>query len=641
MSFWRNFGFQPISHIESILDRDSFTVEDLFDEDELLQECKSQNQRLIDFLVKPESLNALFEFITKEAPEDADRKRKENYPFLASEILCMDIQPIIEAVYKDERYLEQLYENLEKSTFNLGLAAYTSKVAINFLGRKTIETMSYIKKQEKIIEKFIKHLDKSPIVDILLKIISIEEYQGCAGTLEWLDTSDLIGGIISKFDPALDSEFHENASFILSEIVELTRNFTDSPLLSKLESEEMIKKLYSYIFAEDSLGTNFLHGLTVIIRLFRRHKDSNETVQVPLEELHVLFRETLNHIEDLSKMLKVPTTTDPKSGYISSTVPLGFHRLKVVEFFADLINSRYLCIDKKIIELDILSKCLDLFFIYQWNNLLHSQIHQICQIVLYSENDDLKVSLLTDSKLLDRIIEANDLNTREMKQPKGIRFGYMGFLNSIAHSICEVAKNTPVLKQIVDNNQKWSQFVIDSLLPVLNIENEPLGEFRPSLMMPPESAGEEDDDDQNYDAENDTFDETYDTGDYIHNDDVYETNDDDMIQDLRSGGFQDSNSTNVNHSKQNSFIEEDEDEDDDLTTPTLITTNINSMNIDQQPPQSQQQETKEDEETNTTTTNNTTTTEEPTLEKQPESVQTPSSDSNPSTTTTTEESSKD
>ncbi|EGC34970.1 hypothetical protein DICPUDRAFT_92107 [Dictyostelium purpureum] len=566
MSFWRNFGFQPISHIESILDRDYFTLEDLFDEDELLQECKTQNKRLIEFLIKPESLNGMFEFITKEAPEDAERKRKENYPYLASEILCMDIQSLIDAIYKDDTYLEQLYDYLNKPNFNLGLAAYTSKVAINFLGRKTIDTMAYIKKQENIVEKFIKHLDKSPVVEILLKIISIEEYQGGAGTLEWLDKQNLIGGIIDEFDPSLDSEYHENASFILSEIVEMTRNITDSPLLERLESEEMIKKLYNYILQETPLGTAFLYGLTVIIRLLRRDKDNckNELVTAPLEQLSPLFKESLAHIEEFNKLLKqtsdisFTTTTGPLSP------PLGFHRLKVIEFFADLINSRYLCIDKKIMELDILSTCLELFFKYQWNNLLHSQIHQICQIILYSENDELKVCLLKDAKLLDRIIDADQANTNELKNPKGIRFGYMGFLNSIAQSVCDVAKSSDEIRQIVDENPRWATFVTDSLEPVLNLENEPLGEFKPSLMTAPESAEEDDDQFENGDDGFDNYENAYqDQMDYSDEDDYdnqkvntvnyIDEDDEEEDYDIR---FQ-------QHQQQQQHIDEEEDEEED------------------------------------------------------------------------------
>ena len=35
------------SQVDVILDKDSFTLEELLDEDDLIQECKSLNQRLV------------------------------------------------------------------------------------------------------------------------------------------------------------------------------------------------------------------------------------------------------------------------------------------------------------------------------------------------------------------------------------------------------------------------------------------------------------------------------------------------------------------------------------------------------------------------------------------------------------------
>jgi serine/threonine-protein phosphatase 6 regulatory subunit 3 len=47
MSFWKTFGFHTTSSIDSILDRGDCSLEDLLDEEEILQECKAQNKRLM------------------------------------------------------------------------------------------------------------------------------------------------------------------------------------------------------------------------------------------------------------------------------------------------------------------------------------------------------------------------------------------------------------------------------------------------------------------------------------------------------------------------------------------------------------------------------------------------------------------
>ena len=90
MSFWRTFGFQSVSPIDTILDRDHFTLEDLLDEDDILTECKGQNKKLLDFLINPEILMKLLNYII-ESPEHEDEKEKFKYPYLACEILCLDI----------------------------------------------------------------------------------------------------------------------------------------------------------------------------------------------------------------------------------------------------------------------------------------------------------------------------------------------------------------------------------------------------------------------------------------------------------------------------------------------------------------------------------------------------------------------
>jgi serine/threonine-protein phosphatase 6 regulatory subunit 3 len=45
--------------VDSILDKDNYTLEELLDEDELIQECKSLNARLTAFLKKKETVQKL------------------------------------------------------------------------------------------------------------------------------------------------------------------------------------------------------------------------------------------------------------------------------------------------------------------------------------------------------------------------------------------------------------------------------------------------------------------------------------------------------------------------------------------------------------------------------------------------------
>ena len=91
MTFWKTFGFHNVSAIDSLLDRENFTLEDLFEEEELLSECKGQNQKLLDFILQPETLSHLMDYLSNEPPCDVQK-----YPYLACEILCMEVWDICE-----------------------------------------------------------------------------------------------------------------------------------------------------------------------------------------------------------------------------------------------------------------------------------------------------------------------------------------------------------------------------------------------------------------------------------------------------------------------------------------------------------------------------------------------------------------
>lgn len=63
--FFPTYLFLPLFHIysspqvESVLDKENFTLEELLDEEEIIQECKALNSRLINLLVLALTTNFL------------------------------------------------------------------------------------------------------------------------------------------------------------------------------------------------------------------------------------------------------------------------------------------------------------------------------------------------------------------------------------------------------------------------------------------------------------------------------------------------------------------------------------------------------------------------------------------------------
>jgi serine/threonine-protein phosphatase 6 regulatory subunit 3 len=75
MSLWSGSLFAFTSPIDAILDRDDFTLQELLEEDELLQEMKSNNTRLIDKFCEFDSLAMIVRYISEVAPDGSDELR--------------------------------------------------------------------------------------------------------------------------------------------------------------------------------------------------------------------------------------------------------------------------------------------------------------------------------------------------------------------------------------------------------------------------------------------------------------------------------------------------------------------------------------------------------------------------------------
>lgn len=64
MLHFPRFGFHNASAIDALLDRDEISLEAILDEDDLLQECKAQNTRLIDYFQRIDVLQRLFGYVS-------------------------------------------------------------------------------------------------------------------------------------------------------------------------------------------------------------------------------------------------------------------------------------------------------------------------------------------------------------------------------------------------------------------------------------------------------------------------------------------------------------------------------------------------------------------------------------------------
>lgn len=73
--FWK-FDLHTTSHIDQLLDKEDVTLRELMEEDDVLQECKAQNRRLLLFLSQDHCMQELVRLITTEPPVDLEERSR-------------------------------------------------------------------------------------------------------------------------------------------------------------------------------------------------------------------------------------------------------------------------------------------------------------------------------------------------------------------------------------------------------------------------------------------------------------------------------------------------------------------------------------------------------------------------------------
>ncbi|XP_029617157.1 serine/threonine-protein phosphatase 6 regulatory subunit 2 isoform X2 [Salmo trutta] len=393
--FWK-FDLHTTSHIDQLLDREDVTLRELMEEDDVLQECKAQNRRLLLFLSQDHCMTELVNLITTEPPADLEEKSRFKFPNIACELLTSDVSLINDKLGGDESLLETLYHFLEQDPpLNPLLASFFSKTIGNLIARKTEQVISFLRKKDGFIDLVLKHIDASAMMDLLLRLIScVEPAPLRQEVLNWLSEEKLIQRLTELIHTGKDEERQSNASQTLCDIIRLSRdqanqmqeNVEADPLLAVLESQESVAGLLKTMFEGERSEASIVNGTQVLLTLL-------ETRRSGLEGLMDLYSQgyersyTVNssilhaiepHLKDFQQLLLNP----PKKSAILTTVglleePLGNARLHVARLVAALLQTSAPSVCQELCKLTTMDQLLDLFFKYSWNNFLHFQV-ELC-----------------------------------------------------------------------------------------------------------------------------------------------------------------------------------------------------------------------------------------------------------------------
>ncbi|KAH8117023.1 SIT4 phosphatase-associated protein-domain-containing protein [Phellopilus nigrolimitatus] len=223
--FWK-FGFHDTSTIDALLDKDEVSLEAILDEDDLLQECKAQNTRLIDYFQRVDVLQRLFGYVSGNIEGEGLGKFK--YPYVATEVLCSEIWSIVETCMSSGgRLLTPFWDTVldtkpEDMKAQNVMASHFAKINATFLLKKPAEMLAFIQAQPAVVERILRHIETPAIVDLLVRIIQLDEYSAGAGVLEWLSAERLIPRLVDLLSPYHSVSMHAVVSELVKGIISMS-----------------------------------------------------------------------------------------------------------------------------------------------------------------------------------------------------------------------------------------------------------------------------------------------------------------------------------------------------------------------------------------------------------------------------------
>ncbi|KAH0489823.1 hypothetical protein TgHK011_001320 [Trichoderma gracile] len=392
--FWRFGGYANISTIDTILDKPDFTLEELLEEADLIQELKQHNAKLIEFLREDKVLEKLLEYTIApkleavegaEEPADDDiktkgrllpfsrprassqatdsgenddelDKKRNRYAHVACEVLSSDTWSIYEALVENRQLIREFWNFLSRpAPLDPLQASYFTKVNESLFEKKTDEMMELLFSLPNVIPDMLRHVECPMVMDLLLKIIALDRTEGGQGVVEWLYSKDIIPTLLSFLGPEHSWVVQTAASDFIKAIITISANASQNEqqcigpneLTRQLVSKPCVEQLIGYMLGG---GNPLTVGVGIVIEVIRKNNSDydpdvgTEANTLPssrdpiyLGTLLRLFAQNVPNFMNLimnepSKKQSVASTFNEK------LEPLGFDRFKTCELMAELLH---------------------------------------------------------------------------------------------------------------------------------------------------------------------------------------------------------------------------------------------------------------------------------------------------------------
>ena len=508
--FWR-LPFRPTSSLDATIAKTDVTLLNILDDEDIIQEGKTQNPKLCDFISLPENLLALVKLITRLPSEEMEEKIRYKYPNIACELLISNMGNISEVLVNEHFVLLTSFLDFSPP-LNPLFSSFNCKV-LNFLCKnKPADFFTIIRLHSNVLPGLLRHVGTSSCMDLLLQFVTTGEHQHL-DFIRWLDDNNFIQSLVSVIRAASSADICFNASQLLLEIQIIEReccidNLDSCIFIQVMESKEIIEDILNSIFLDEEGPSRTIHlqccisilqallqpvrsidqmiypDLSLPIRLGNCNITSNSSVEgytskeVPLSKGGIKVLDMIScHVSDFHTLLN----QSPEILFNGSSV-LGYRRLVIIRLLTAILQVTPPHLQYGFISSGVVKTLLDLFYKFPWNNFLHTQVEIIIKILLSpftacnedntSDTDinskssitqdieniqDLLTPhenfrlLLIEGQIIENILLCWDSN-RASQLYNGRRMGFMGHLTNITNKVTDILQSDTRYSNILNNH---------------------------------------------------------------------------------------------------------------------------------------------------------------------------------------------
>lgn len=290
--------------------------------------------------------------IRQDYEEEDDLRRAR----MAAEVLSADVWPISSTIIQNEDLLGKLWSIMQYSApLPIEISTYFMKINERLLDMDLNGILSFIIKQDNLVDIFLTHIDNPPLMDFLLKVISTDKPDAPTGIIRILKNQGIISKLLDFLSPEHDKSTQSSAGDFIKALVTISGN-CNNEIASSIGPNELIRQLVSPPMMEKLIkimlkaGSSLSNGVGIIIELIRKNNSDYDFVQLAyttiqthpptdrdpiyLGHLLKLFAVHMPEFTDMLTNIELPPLETPQ-GQIE---PLGFERFKICELIAELLH---------------------------------------------------------------------------------------------------------------------------------------------------------------------------------------------------------------------------------------------------------------------------------------------------------------